>query len=288
MNSFPALDVTISIAFIMTFLCLLSTGIQEFISHVFDQRYKILRDGVSSLLHADDANHLVDQVFKHPLVTSLVRCTAADGVGKPSYLPATTFAQVVVSNLRQAAAAAGPGVATVESLINAAPNEELKKTLQSFVQSGETTVEGLEEKIAQHFDEAMERASGWYKRKAQTMLLVIGFVLSAALNTDLAAMPRRLYRDPVMRSQIVAAAEKQSGPITLDQMRASSESLDLPFGWHSKNDFPENTKAWALRIFGWLLTAAAISLGAPFWFDLLSRFVNLRSTKKTPTKRAQA
>lgn len=31
---------------------------------------------------------------------------------------------------------------------------------------------------------------------------------------------------------------------------------------------------------GWLITAAAISLGAPFWFDVLNRFITVRSTVK--------
>jgi hypothetical protein len=37
-----------------------------------------------------------------------------------------------------------------------------------------------------------------------------------------------------------------------------------------------------LRLPGWLLTVAAISVGAPFWFDTLSRFVNIRGTGKPP------
>ena len=36
------------------------------------------------------------------------------------------------------------------------------------------------------------------------------------------------------------------------------------------------------RFWGWLLTALAISLGAPFWFDLLNRFVALRNAGKKP------
>jgi hypothetical protein len=30
------------------------------------------------------------------------------------------------------------------------------------------------------------------------------------------------------------------------------------------------------HVVGWVLSIAAVSLGAPFWFDTLSRFVNLR------------
>jgi hypothetical protein len=37
-----------------------------------------------------------------------------------------------------------------------------------------------------------------------------------------------------------------------------------------------------LHLFGWLLTIAAISVGAPFWFDTLSRFVNIRGSGKPP------
>jgi len=37
---------------------------------------------------------------------------------------------------------------------------------------------------------------------------------------------------------------------------------------------------------GWLVSALAISLGAPFWFDVLNRFVVLRSTVK-PNEKSQ-
>jgi hypothetical protein len=33
---------------------------------------------------------------------------------------------------------------------------------------------------------------------------------------------------------------------------------------------------------GWLITALAASLGAPFWFDLLGRFINVRNAGKVP------
>jgi len=38
--------------------------------------------------------------------------------------------------------------------------------------------------------------------------------------------------------------------------------------------------AWAIapaHLFGWLLTVVAASLGAPFWFDTLNRFMNSRA-----------
>ena len=35
------------------------------------------------------------------------------------------------------------------------------------------------------------------------------------------------------------------------------------------------------HFFGFLITAIAISLGAPFWFDLLNKMMQLRSASKT-------
>jgi hypothetical protein len=36
---------------------------------------------------------------------------------------------------------------------------------------------------------------------------------------------------------------------------------------------------------GWLLTALAISLGAPFWFDILNKVVSIRAAGKAPEER---
>ena len=37
-----------------------------------------------------------------------------------------------------------------------------------------------------------------------------------------------------------------------------------------------------MRVLGWLITAIAVSLGAPFWFGLMQNLLNLRSDTKPP------
>jgi hypothetical protein len=75
--------------------------------------------------------------------------------------------------------------------------------------------------------------------------------------------------------------------------RAAMDSLyalKLPVGWASVIDAGGGSissmigRHAARSIFGWLLTAFAISLGAPFWFDLLNRFMIVRSTVKPHEK----
>ena len=46
----------------------------------------------------------------------------------------------------------------------------------------------------------------------------------------------------------------------------------------------QKEKSPILHLLGWLLTAAALSLGAPFWFDLLKKFINLRGAGQKPAR----
>ena len=43
---------------------------------------------------------------------------------------------------------------------------------------------------------------------------------------------------------------------------------------------------WAKKFIGLLLTVIAASLGAPFWFDLLNKAVNLRLTGQKPPEKS--
>lgn len=44
---------------------------------------------------------------------------------------------------------------------------------------------------------------------------------------------------------------------------------------------------WLVKVLGWLVTGLAVSLGAPFWFDLLNRLVDLRGAGKRPNPTAE-
>ena len=48
-------------------------------------------------------------------------------------------------------------------------------------------------------------------------------------------------------------------------------------GWHH-----ESTGSILLKLLGWLLSIIALSMGAPFWWDLLNRFGSLQSTGPKP------
>jgi len=47
---------------------------------------------------------------------------------------------------------------------------------------------------------------------------------------------------------------------------------------------PGTLKEWLAKLLGFALTATAVSLGAPFWFDVLNKFMVVRSTIKPVEK----
>ncbi|PSJ40961.1 hypothetical protein [Allosphingosinicella deserti] len=73
-------------------------------------------------------------------------------------------------------------------------------------------------------------------------------------------------------------------------------NLGLPIGWENRHlswpwQFGWDVGAWLASpdapwrpLPGWLLTALAVSMGAPFWFDLLNKFMVIRSTVKPHEK----
>jgi hypothetical protein len=94
--------------------------------------------------------------------------------------------------------------------------------------------------------------------------------------------------------------EDQDVDIPVDEIRKTLEDLDYPIGWTTfaprsilmreraeSADQPGWTgvaRGWAGKALGWFITALAVSMGAPFWFDLLGKLVNLRSSGVIPTK----
>lgn len=84
----------------------------------------------------------------------------------------------------------------------------------------------------------------------------------------------------------------------LDTQIARLRATGLPLGWRASDSrrgtalgadepvdprtFPNSLGGLIEKLFGLLISALAVSLGAPFWFDLLNRFVGLRSSGRAP------
>lgn len=68
----------------------------------------------------------------------------------------------------------------------------------------------------------------------------------------------------------------------LGQAKLAAQAGRLQFGW---KDLPAHPGAIILKLLGLLITAFAVSLGAPFWFDVLQQFMKVRVAGVSPREK---
>ncbi|WP_348267204.1 hypothetical protein P8936_15520 [Edaphobacter paludis] len=196
------------------------------------------------------------------------------------------------------------------ALAENADTEKVGKPLMSMIAMAGDDATKLQKSVEAWYNSAMDRVSGWYKYRTLRVLFGIGLVMAVAMNADTIRIVRQLSKDSTMRQSIVAAAEATKNPTgpndgtgeTIDKrINEAKHSFDeindlgIPVGWPPGDPNAKTPREKIAKCFdwitarpsmllGWFLTAIAISLGAPFWFDALNKIMVVRSTVKPREK----
>jgi hypothetical protein len=352
------LEVAIGMIFVYLLLSLLCSALNELIESFIKFRARDLEKGIVKLLNDKD---LAAEFFEHPLVKPLG--------DNPSYIPARTFS-LALWNIATTKTAQGEAVAAGVSQdlaeirgmiagVQDARLQNIKRALLTLIDEAGGDINKARANVEQWYNDAMDRVSGWYKRRTHWILIVLGLLAALAFNVDTITVVKGLWFNDALRTSVVAAAEDyakanptptpppqgttappQTGatPTTPEQQAAEARqkistitgqfnSLNLPVGWPVKprpddpkyqvadkdkgnaaavnaarDRFDADVKAYEtdprwpapseggggliLKLLGIILTALAVSQGAPFWFDMLNKFIVIRSTVK-PREKSQ-
>lgn len=421
------LEVAIGMVFVYLLMSLLCSAFGELINSVFKFRSKDLEKGIRRLLNdtplpagksgdkpgsppQEASVNLADEFFNHSLVRPLYEGR------KPSYIPARTFSlalwNMATRAAKQAQGTVPPGGTpatapktvgdvvsgveknlpllrdTIQKLPTSVLPRDLKQSLLIHIDEAGEDFDKARANVEKWYDDAMDRVSGSFRRRAQYILLGLGFTLALAMNVDSFNIFRALWSNEDLRKTVVAAADKYANqplatptpaptaaattptapttpPVngvagaatpsplphpspspspspsptpTADQqfdeartrikkIKGEINELGLPIGWDcafprldavtganantnanigTKADAdagagggwvkcetlsPSNPRGapatglgWLFKLAGLFLTALAVSQGAPFWFDLLNKFIVIRSTVKPQEK----
>ncbi len=278
------LDVAVAIVFIYLLVSLVVSAINELIAALLKSRAKNLVKGIQALLQDPSQTGWVARLYEHPLIESL-----SPPNSKPSYIPSRTFALALLDLI---APATTDGIRTAADLKTGMANlpESLQRTLTTLLEESQHDVERLKTQIEIWFNNGMDRASGWYKRKTQWIQFFLGLSLVILLNIDSVHIGRTLFAvNSPLRASLVESAKSfvaQPGGMNRPIKDAIEElsTVSLPIGW---SELPKRDQ-WLTMALGWLITAFAVSLGAPFWFDLLNKFVNVRASGKAPEEQPKS
>jgi hypothetical protein len=266
------LEVAIGLAFCYGTLALIVSTVQEALAAAFRLRANTLLDAVKSMLNDPRFTALAQQVYAHPLVNPHGDGAATDQRmlrAKPSYIEPQHFAIALVDSIQKV-----PGdFARLGRDIDAICDPHVRRALQALYVRANGDLQQFQQSVAGWFDTAMERVSGVYKRRALLISLLLSLLLAILFNIDSIHLFQALWQQPGLAAQIRAV------PLALD--RATFDALwTLPIGWTS---FPPALDAdFLLRVAGWVVTASTTLFGAPFWFDILQRAVQIRATGSKP------
>ncbi|HEX9563907.1 MAG TPA: hypothetical protein VF981_08050 [Gemmatimonadaceae bacterium] len=246
----------------------------------------------------------------------------ARGRGLPSYIPAQNFSLALLDIAARGPATdavssdpAAPAISLESVRLNVRNlgSPAIQRLVLTAIDTAEGDLEKARRSIEAWFDSGMERVSGWYKRTTGWILFWIGLAVAVVLNINAITIGDYLYRNSNAREAVVARAQiavADTGYLSrsYQEARAELDSLRLPMGWSQGWGAPlgwlerpdslrtdlrvwragnQNVSIWNDIVappIGWLIIAIAATMGAPFWFDLLNKFMVIRSTVKPNEK----
>jgi hypothetical protein len=290
------LEVVLGLAFIYLVFSLVCSALQEWVSTLFAWRSENLEAGLRSMLCGQSTTTGAEELFNlladNPRIKAMMspkrRFRKRQRI--PSYLAPRTFSLVLLDTLappedgaasKNLVEKARKGVQGLSGL-----PDDVKRQLLGLLDVAGDSLDDFRTELENWFNDTMNRVSGWYRRKAQLWLVFFGLAVAAVGNVDTFHLVDRLWNDPGQRAAIVAQAEGAAAAGNTEQLQAQIDedlgALELPVGWtlegSGPQDFPDSIDL--VKVLGIIVSGLALALGAPFWFDALSKISRLRATGK--------
>ncbi|MDV6348020.1 hypothetical protein R2083_10895 [Nitrosomonas sp. Is35] len=316
------LDIAMGMVFLFVLVSLLCSAVNEMIAQFIRMRAKNLEAGLTNLLQSGEANQLVADLYQHPLISGLSKAGEKPSYIPPKNFTLALM-DIMTGSTGKLPADNQSLIAKIESQKFFAQTEAGKSIILLLHEAGDDA-EKARRNVESWYNDAMDRVGGWYKQKTQVIIFGISLMVCTALNIDAIKISQTLWTDIALRQALVQAAsstdvaslmpqppEKQSAeeisagnddgvvkktaesPKDVGELIKKIEELHLPIGWTVKDGeekkwvwVSEKFEAmdWLVKIMGILITTFAGSLGAPFWFQLLNKIVDLRAAGKQPGK----
>lgn len=321
MNGLDFLNLVIGLIFIYLIYSIAASTIWELIISFSNLRGKMLvnwfRDNFpESLLGENIMDHFLVKGLKRGLKESKKKKQKE----LPAYVSSEVFADAVVDLIIKKKGDAIKSI-DINSLREAAASLDLEKSgigrmILQYISEAKGDLNYVKDKIMRWYDEAQERLLGSFKKKLQLYVFLISILLVGFTNADTIKLADYLYKNDDAReaiankaelfiqdssviksmtaidtSQIDAAAGKDQKELVesinkdmkeLNSLGQELKDTKIPIGWTKEEFGSLDLVGWLKKIAGLMLTVFAVSVGSPFWFDVLGKLANLRSSGNKP------
>lgn len=267
------LDIGVGLLFTFLVISLVTSSVTEALASTLSWRANTLLQGVKDILNDQQFSGLALSIYNHGLANARSSGSAtseAQLTAKPSYIDPKQFACALIDVV---GLSPGTNVPGLQARINAVvPDPQLNMALNGIIERTGGNLNRIRDDIAAWFDSGMNRVSGVYKRRTQFWSVSIGLVLAIILNVDAIKIAEALWNQPM----VIKGLSPSPGQ-TAQQALSQLQNMGLPMGWNGDawSNFFVNLN-WVYALAGWLISATATLFGAPFWFDTLQKFIQLR------------
>lgn len=254
-----SLEILLILGGIFFFYSLIVAQITEMISGLFSIRAKFLAKGIQHLL----GKNLGEKLISHPLIQSITFTR----IKIPSYIPDYLFTRTLIHLIYKKKSQKS------EELIS-----EIPPQVEAILENHPTVEDlALESRVSKWFNDAMERLSGAYKRYIQKVTIGIAFILVVFTNADSLQMIQKVWSDSSLKTMALNSVQEQLTRCEVKDQKIICSKIETDFipdlisFWSLKEVRQMNWKEGLLKFLGFILTTLGVTLGAPFWFDLLTR-----------------
>jgi len=317
MLGIPALDVAIGLSFVYLLLGLICTTINEMIAGTRKTRARFLDKGIDRLLGGD--HELKRRFYRNAAIKTLA---STDTEICPAYIPAHRFATAVMDILSGTGKPLTDVAAIRAAIPSVPPalGEQLTILLDKSGDVADAFHKSLEGWFNDTMDRVSGWYKVHSQRNATILAVAITLFLNAdtvhivqtlwanptlrqAVVEEARAraqkerpeelLPVAEYSDPNDPTASTAVKVSESQTLTGNEQNLLGQltgwgpdwarwgSLDAQSSVAGRAASWTGTLLWT-HLLGWILTAVAVSQGAPFWFDTLNRFMNVRNAGRPP------
>jgi hypothetical protein len=227
------IEAAIGLSLVYLLLASICSAMREGIEALQKTRAVDLERAIRELLQDPTGTGLTKKLFDHPLISGLFAGRydpaeidertghVAKGTRLPSYIPAANFAAALLDvvargpfTARNERIPTTPVTAHIVREAAALPdNAAVERVILIALDRAGDDLAKAQAQIEAWFNSAMDRVSGWYRRRTRKIIFWLSLVLTLAANANTLTLLQRLSIDSSMRQALMSQAQQVGTPV---------------------------------------------------------------------------
>jgi hypothetical protein len=174
------------------------------------------------------------------------------------------------------------GLLQLAELVDKLPDSEGKLAFINWINQGVTNINDLRARTTAYFTGMLDQAAATFKANARSIVILLSIGITILFGTDSIQLARDLWTNAELRAIAAAQADamvaQEGVNADLTGLVEDLSALSMKIGWWRQFEtLPVTATAWdwiqfgLLKVAGLAITAAAVSQGSSFWYDLLKK-----------------